>query len=82
MSWGREMLRCNCPSSWSNVKCSCPWRQPTCDAYGCEFAALWTDEDTGYAYCDQHATGDVEEHDDRRDFADEYALEAAREEVA
>jgi hypothetical protein len=49
-----------------------------CSHPGCERRGVWKDEDTGLSYCDGH-TGVIDEAEDRRDFAEEYARAAARE---
>lgn len=54
-----------------------------CAQPGCTMASIWTDMDTGLVYCGPHAVLEIDEPDDskekRRDFAADYARDAARE---
>lgn len=54
-----------------------------CNYLGCRSYGIWKDVDTGKVYCGAHSCIVIDGIDDarekRREFADEYARDAARE---
>jgi hypothetical protein len=76
---------CNCSAKTGYGACRCSWRRPRCQYIACRSYAIWTDVDSGEQFCGAHAVLRMNSDDEddskekRREFAAEYARDAARE---